>query len=434
MEALIKFITIVIGLQWGDEGKGKLLLKLLEKFDAILRFNGGHNAGHSLEADGYKFVAHILPSGAWSPGKECWIGGNVLVNPVQLRKEIDEVEGLAKKFKITNRLFIDYRAILASPFDCFIDAAEEAFKSKTGSKVGTTGRGIGPGYGYDTMRNGLRFGDILLPGFKQKCEKHFEYQKNLLKTFYSTYGYTVTDEQLDQALAAWNKSMMQVKTEWICNLTDRAYEFAKAGKSILGEGAQAYMLDRNLGDYPNVTSSNTVPVALCISLGLPHTVIKEVIGVAKPYVTKVGEGHFPSEMDSETAEIFRKAGNEYGASTGRPRRVGWLDMVLLIEAIRATGTTKVFFAKADICPTKNMKLVTGYTKKHLSLSEIHKPDLTVEELEGWSDWKPKDDHMRNIGLGLFFNKVEGMFRTNFGPEVTIIGYGTGPDKEDIILL
>lgn len=433
-EALVKFITIVLGLQWGDEGKGKLLLKLLEGFDAILRFNGGHNAGHSLEADGVKFVSHILPSGALAPGKECWIGGNVLVNPIQLKKEIIELESKGAQFKITNRLYLDFRAILASPFDCFIDSAEEAIKARSGTKVGTTGRGIGPGYMYDTSRNGLRLGSLLLPGFKQKCRRHFDYQRNLLIHFYSEYGYVYSNDTLNAAEAEWMEAVSFIDTKWICNLTDRAYEFAEAGKKILAEGAQAYMLDRVLGDYPNVTSSNTTTAALLISLGLPHTVIKEVWGVAKPYATKVGEGYFPSEMDEKTAEIFRKAGNEYGASTGRPRRIGHLDMQLLMEAIRATGVTKVFFAKADICPVPKMKIVTGYNKKYLSLSEIGKKDLSVKNFTGWGDWKPEQDHMKNQNLNMFFNEVESMFATNLGPEVRIAGYGTGPDRDAIILL
>ncbi len=429
-----KFITVVVGLQWGDEGKGKLLLALLEEFDAILRFNGGHNAGHSLETDGVTFIAHILPSGALSPGKECWIGGNVLVNPIQLKKEIDELESKRNQFKITNRLYIDYRAILASPFDCFIDAAEEAYKAQNGKKVGTTGRGIGPGYMYDTSRNGLRIGDIISPDFKQKCKKHFDYQRSLLINFYSGYEYIVSNEAMDTAEQEWLSAVHAIDTNWISNLTHRAYEFAGKGKKILAEGAQAYMLDRILGDYPNVTSSNTTPAALLTSLGLPHTVIKEVWGVAKPYVTKVGEGYFPSEMDEQTAEVFRKAGNEYGASTGRPRRIGHLDMPLLIEAIRATGTTKVFFTKADICPVSTMRLVTEYKRTYFSLSEIHAEDLIIEDFNGWSNWKPQEDHMKNVNLNLFFNAVESMLTTNLGPEVRIIGYGTGPDKDALVLL
>ena len=433
MNIIKKIIDVLIGLQWGDEGKGKLILWLLENGDyaAVVRFNGAHNAGHSLKIGDTEIVAHILPSGGLIPGKELWLGGNVLVNHTQMLKEMNELKEVG--FDVSKRIFIDYRAILASPFDTFIDAAEECFKSRSGSKVGTTGRGIAQGYGFDTTRNGLRYGNILKPDFTEKCQQHFEYQKRLLQTFYPFYGYTVSQEELDNAEKIWHSNMKKVKPSWICNLTERAWSVSEKGKKILAEGAQAYMLDRVLGDYPNVTSSNTIPVALCISLGLPHTVIGDVIGVAKPYVTKVGEGFFPSEMPEKQQEIWRKAGNEFGASTGRPRRTGGLDMELLCKAVTATGVTKLFFAKADICPEEEISIVTGYTKEYFCLSEIKEEHLIIEKLQGWPNWNPRKGES-SIVFDLFISTIDGIIVEKIGRRACkIIGYGTGPDKDDIVI-
>jgi adenylosuccinate synthase len=309
-------VDVLLGLQWGDEGKGKVVDYLAEQYDVVARFQGGPNAGHTLILNnGVKFVLHTIPSGIFLENCLNLVGNGVVIDPITFRMEINKLEGAG--VSVYNRLVISRKAHLILPTHKMLDAASEA--SKGADKIGSTLKGIGPAYMDKTGRNGLRVGDIESPDFKEKYnklkEKHFQLLKN-----YGDVPTEVPNEQEWMEAIDFLKKITFVDAEYLIN------DNIKSGKRILAEGAQGSMLDVDHGTYPFVTSSNTITAGVCTGLGVAPQKIKEVIGISKAYCTRVGSGPFPTELFDETGEELRKIGNEFGATTGRPRRCGWIDL------------------------------------------------------------------------------------------------------------
>lgn len=331
-------VDVLLGLQWGDEGKGKIVDYLADRYQLVCRFQGGPNAGHTLYVNGQKVVLHTIPSGIFHDHLVNVIGNGVVIDPTTLLGEIDKL--LPAIPAIHDRLLISKRAHLILPTHRWLDIASEA--SKGAEKIGSTLRGIGPCYMDKTGRNGLRVGDILSPSFESKYHSLKEKHIRLLKL------YPEVDYQLQEAEENWFTAIRRLKE---FDLIDAEYYLAdqlRKGHDILAEGAQGVMLDIDFGTYPYVTSSNTISSGVCSGLGVPPTRVRNVIGVTKAYCTRVGSGPFPSELTDATGDEIRKAGNEFGSTTGRPRRCGWLDLPQLHYACMITGCTQIAITKLDV--------------------------------------------------------------------------------------
>ncbi len=372
-------VIVLTGLQWGDEGKGKVCHLLSSWADWIVRFQGGNNAGHTIVFDNKKYVLHLVPSGILYPGKKCIIGNGVVVDPVALLEEINFLR--KRKIKITDRLFISLNSHLIFPYHQYMDAYREKMKTK----IGTTRRGIGPSYGDKYDRVGIRMADYLEDDtFRKLLSRNLKEKAVFIEKFKST-GALKKEILMERARILPKIKKFIVDTSL---LLDR--EFAK-GCNILFEGAQGAMLDCDFGTYPFVTSSNPISGGACIGCGFSPTRIKTVIGVTKAYTTRVGLGPFPTEIEGELAETLRVKGDEYGATTGRPRRVGWLDIVQLKMAIRVNGATKIALTKIDILDElKEIKICTGYKFKRKIISEFPSSRKIIQEvtpqyeiLPGW---------------------------------------------------
>ena len=332
-----KKIDVVLGLQWGDEGKGKVVDVLTPDYKIIARFQGGPNAGHSLVFDGDGFVLHTVPSGIFREGTVNVIGNGVVIDPVILMDEIRAIE--EKAGDITAKLVISKRAHLILPTHRMLDAASEAAKGK--SKIGSTLKGIGPTYMDKTGRNGLRIGDILSPEFKNKYDalkqKHF----GLLSQYDFKFDITDYEKQWMQAVEEMKRFAFIDSEVYVNKALDE-------GTPILAEGAQGSLLDIDFGTYPFVTSSNTMSAGVCTGLGVAPTRVGKVYGIFKAYCTRVGSGPFPTELFDEDGETLRRIGHEYGATTGRPRRCGWLDLVALKFAVMMSGVSDLIMMKSDV--------------------------------------------------------------------------------------
>ena len=331
-------VDVLLGLQWGDEGKGKIVDVLTPKYDIIARFQGGPNAGHTLEFNGIKHVLHTIPSGIFRDGVMNLIGNGVVIDPVIFQGELDKLEPFNIDYK--SRLLISKKAHLILPTHRLLDSASEAAKGK--DKIGSTLKGIGPTYMDKTGRNGLRVGDIYSPNFKGKYKALVEKHKQMLKR-YKDFNYDLSElEGPWMAAIELLKELEAVDSEQYIN------DAIKAGKKVLAEGAQGTMLDIDFGTYPFVTSSNTVTAGTCTGLGVAPTKIGNVIGIFKAYCTRVGSGPFPTELEDEVGEKIRKEGSEFGATTGRPRRCGWVDLPQLKYAIMINGASELSMMKADV--------------------------------------------------------------------------------------
>lgn len=330
-------VDVILGLQWGDEGKGKIVDYLADKYDIIARFQGGPNAGHTLYIDGVKHVLHTIPSGIFRKGKINYIGNGVVIDPITLVKEIENLE--KQGVPVQERLVISKRANLILPSHKILDAASE--NAKGASKIGSTLKGIGPTYMDKTGRNGLRFGDIIEEDFIEKYELLKAKHLQLLQMYNFDFDLNEMEKEWFEAVEKL-KTLKQVESVYFIN------EALKKGKKILAEGAQGSMLDIDFGTYPFVTSSNTISAAVCTGLGISPKHIGEVIGITKAYCTRVGSGPFPSELEDEVGEKLRQVGGEFGATTGRPRRCGWIDLPALNYACLINGVTKLIITKADI--------------------------------------------------------------------------------------
>ena len=328
---------VLLGLQWGDEGKGKIVDVLTPGYDIIARFQGGPNAGHTLEFNGIKHVLHTIPSGIFHPTAINIVGNGVVIDPVIFKKEIDALLGLGVDVK--KKLIISKRAHLILPTHRLLDAASEASKGK--NKIGSTLKGIGPTYMDKTGRNGLRIGDIETNEFREKYDTLVEKHRQLLSFHNFEYN-------LQELEPAWFEAIEFIKQLEFVETEHYLNNAMKAGKKVLAEGAQGSLLDIDFGSYPFVTSSNTICAGACNGLGIPPNKIGNVIGIFKAYCTRVGSGPFPTELDNETGEKMRQVGREFGATTGRPRRTGWLDIPALKYAVMINGVTELMMMKADI--------------------------------------------------------------------------------------
>jgi len=429
------FIDVVIGLQWGDEGKGKNIDELLSDgiYSGVARFQGGANAGHTIKSGDITFVGHIIPSGCLQKDVELYIGNEVVIDIVSLMKEIAELKELG--FDVVSRLYISNRAKLVSYLHPFIDQAEESYRGKSGSKIGTTSRGIGPAYSDSRARKGLLVGDINFADFEQKEKDLSLLHMNLLNMYKDKYGFEIPEDKINEAKEKWFNAIKELKQLQICDLSFLIQKRLNEGKNILAEGAQGVMLDIDFGDYPNVTSSNTLPANVCLGLGVSHTALRNIYGVIKAYTTKVGGGDFPARIKDEAIEkLFQDAGHEFGATTGRPRMCGWLDLFALRHAIELSGANMLFINKSDICPTEDIEVVIGYEvngKKSdefpLRLNEV--TGVETEKLSGWGEAnyginnKEKVSKELSIYLNYIKNKLSDL-------NVKIISVGTGPDREN----
>ena len=371
-------VDVLLGLQWGDEGKGKVVDVLTPHYDVVTRFQGGPNAGHTLEFGGQKYVLRSIPSGIFQGDKINIIGNGVVLDPALFMDEAKALEASGHPLK--ERLHISKKAHLILPTHRILDRAYEAVKGK--GKVGTTGKGIGPTYTDKVSRNGLRVGDILC-NFEEKYAKAKARHEALLKSL--DFEYDVTDAE-----KTWFDGIEYIKQ---FHLTDSEHEInnlLKQGKAILCEGAQGTMLDVDFGSYPFVTSSNTVCAGACTGLGVSPHAIGDVFGIIKAYCTRVGSGPFPTELFDATGRRIRELGHEYGAVTGRERRCGWIDLVALKYAIMINGVTKLIMMKSDVLDNfETVKACVAYKLKNGEVIDYFPFDIdegiepVYKELPGW---------------------------------------------------
>lgn len=374
-------VDVLLGLQWGDEGKGKIVDVLTPHYDIIARFQGGPNAGHTLEFEGIKHVLHTIPSGIFRENVVNLVGNGVVIDPVIFQKELEKLAPFAIDF--TKRLLISRKAHLILPTHRLLDAASEMAKGK--NKIGSTLKGIGPTYMDKTGRNGLRVGDIFTPNFDEKYAALVEKHVGIL-SHYEGFEYDLSELE-----KAWFEGVELLKTIPVVDSEHYLNAAFKAGKKVLAEGAQGTMLDIDFGTYPFVTSSNTVTAGTCTGLGIAPTKIGKVIGIFKAYCTRVGSGPFPTELDNEIGELIRQEGREFGATTGRPRRCGWLDIPQMKYAIMINGVTELSMMKADVLSCfETIKVCTHYMihGEHVDYFpfDVDGLDLTpvYEDLEGWN--------------------------------------------------
>lgn len=417
-------VDVLLGLQWGDEGKGKIVDVLAPKYDVVARFQGGPNAGHTLEFDGIKHVLHQIPSGIFRESTKNVIGNGVVLDPVIFANEIEKL----KKFNldIKKNLFISKKATLILPTHRLLDVAYE--KAKGENKIGSTLKGIGPTYQDKIGRQGLRIGDILSDNFSQRLSKLTDIHFKILKEHGADYNWT---ELLGQFLDAVDflKGFKLIESEYFLN------QELKAGSSILAEGAQGALLDIDFGSYPFVTSSNTVTAGACTGLGIAPRHIGEVYGIFKAYSTRVGSGPFPTELDDDQGEKLRKEGNEFGSTTGRPRRCGWIDLPSLKYSIMINGVTQLLMMKADVLSIFPMiKICTQYQLKDGSITDMVPYEIVHEkispiykEMKGWNE---PINGISKENLPVELNDYIKFLEKELQVPITLVS--TGPDRTQTI--
>ncbi|MCM4153166.1 adenylosuccinate synthase [Arenibacter sp. N53] len=375
-------VDLLLGLQWGDEGKGKIVDVLTKNYDIIARFQGGPNAGHTLEFDGIKHVLHTIPSGIFHKTAVNIVGNGVVIDPVIFKKELDNL----KKFNldIKSKLFISRKAHLILPTHRLLDAASETAKGK--AKIGSTLKGIGPTYMDKTGRNGMRVGDLEFSDWKEKYRALANKHEAMISFYNVEIQYDLKELEADFFMA-----VEELKKLTFIDSEEYIFNAQREGKKILAEGAQGSLLDIDFGTYPFVTSSNTTAAGACTGLGVAPNKIGKVLGIFKAYTTRVGSGPFPTELFDEDGATMGRVGNEFGATTGRPRRCGWLDLVALKYAVEINGVTELMMMKADVLSGfKKLKVCTAYNYKgnqikHLPYSiepEYVTPVYT--EMKGWA--------------------------------------------------
>lgn len=420
-------VDVLLGLQWGDEGKGKIVDVLTPKYEVISRFQGGPNAGHTLEINNFKQVLHTIPSGIFHNDKLNVIGNGVVIDPITFEKEIESISKHGVDLHKT--LFISKKAHLILPTHRLLDAASEDAKGAT--KIGSTLKGIGPTYRDKIGREGLRVGD-LYENFSEKYTDKVKAHKDLLDNYYH-YEYAEKLAQLEQE---WIKGIEILKTFHIVDTEHLINESLASGKSVLAEGAQGTMLDIDFGSYPFVTSSNTICAGACTGLGIAPNKIGNVYGIFKAYCTRVGMGPFPTELFDQDGQNMRDVGREYGSTTGRPRRCGWLDIVALKYSIMLNGVTELIMMKADVLDSfETIKICMGYEidgqltdKFPFELNDQVKPVYT--ELPGWqadlTQLTSQDEFPEE------FNNYINFIEEQVGVPITIAS--VGPNRAQTILL
>lgn len=425
---------ILLGLQWGDEGKGKVVDVLTPRYDVVARFQGGPNAGHTLEFDGQKYVLRSIPSGIFQGGKVNVIGNGVVLDPLLFMTEAEELAQSGHNLK--ERLLISKKAHLILPTHRLLDKANEAAKGK--AKIGTTGKGIGPTYTDKISRNGLRVGDIL-DGFEAKYQaakqRHLEMIEALNQTAIAKGGEAVSLDGLDALEKEWMLGVEYLKRFQIIDSEHFVNRCLKENKSILCEGAQGSLLDVDFGSYPFVTSSSTVCAGACTGLGVAPRHIGEVYGIFKAYCTRVGSGPFPTELLDETGAKIRAIGHEYGAVTGRERRCGWIDLVALRYTIMLNGVTQLIMMKSDVLDSfETIKACTAYKvngelTRDFPFSVESGVEPVFEELPGWNTdlttCRCEEDFPQT------FRDYISFLERELETPITIVS--VGPDREATIL-
>ena len=414
---------VLLGLQWGDEGKGKIVDVLTPRYDIIARFQGGPNAGHTLEFDGIKHVLHTIPSGIFRKGVKNVIGNGVVIDPIILKQEIDKLTSLG--VNVNEQLLVSKKAHIILPTHKLLDKASEIAKGE--KKIGSTLKGIGPTYMDKTGRNGIRVGDLFEENFKNKYDALVAKHSTLLNFHNMRVDLDELEKDFFQGVELI-KSLKAIDSEHYLN------NALKDGKKVLAEGAQGTLLDIDFGTYPFVTSSNTITAGTCTGLGIAPNRIGKIIGIFKAYCTRVGSGPFPSEQDNETGERIRQLGHEFGATTGRERRCGWIDLPALKYAIMINGVTELSMMKADVLDQfDKIKVCTHYIHKGEKIDYFpYNIDESVEpiciEFDGWntdltssteSDTFPKE-------LTNYINFLEDELET----PISIIS--VGPDRKQTI--
>ena len=375
--------SIVVGTQWGDEGKAKIIDYLTDKADIIIRFQGGANAGHTVVVNGKKFIFHLVPSGIMTPSKVCVVGNGVVVDVEQFLQEVDELRSMG--VSVEGRLFLSDLAHLVLPYHKLEDVISESQKGQ--GKIGTTGRGIGPAYADKVSRTGMRVGEFVnWVWFTEKFAGNFIRKKKVIIEFYKT-----TFDLDASAILQRYRSLREKLLPFIADTGEYLYEAVRQKKRLLFEGAQGSFLDIDHGTYPFVTSSNTIAGAACTGSGLGPTCINHVIGIAKAYTTRVGNGPFPTELTDAIGEDLRKIGGEFGATTGRPRRCGWFDSVMVRKAAQLNGLTRLALTKVDVLNTiDEIKICTHYEIGGKKVEQfpssyplLEKAKPIYESMEGW---------------------------------------------------
>lgn len=418
-------VDVLLGLQWGDEGKGKIVDVLAPKYDVVARFQGGPNAGHTLEFDGIKHVLHQIPSGIFRAKTRNIIGNGVVLDPIVFKIEIEK---LAKfNMDVKTNLFISKKATLIVPTHRLLDQAYE--KAKGDQKIGSTLKGIGPSYQDKIGRQGLRVGDILSPDFDAKFKKLTAIHFDILKSHTIEYNWHELENQFSEAVS-FLKSFNLIDSEYFIN------DELKKNSSVLAEGAQGSLLDIDFGSYPFVTSSNTVTAGACTGLGIAPSKIGEVYGIFKAYSTRVGSGPFPTELLDDDGERMRKEGNEFGSTTGRPRRCGWIDLPSLKYSIMINGVTQLLMMKADVLSIfpvikacTHYKLADGSITETMPYEFVNQKIVPVyTELPGWntplSGTKESDLPTNLLSYVTFLEK-------SLGVPISLISIG--PDRSQTIL-
>lgn len=415
-------VDVILGLQWGDEGKGKIVDYFAPDYDMIARFQGGPNAGHTLYVDGKKIVLHQVPSGIFRDNKINLIGSGVVLDAVILKKECESVAAFGVDYR--QSLYISERTHLILPSHRAIDRASEAAKGR--EKIGSTLKGISPAYMDKTGRNGLRVGDLLDNDFKTKYESLRKKHQQILDNF-------SFDEDISDAENEFFEALEFLKTLKIVNGEYFINDAITSGKRILAEGAQGSMLDVDFGTFPYVTSSNTITAGVCSGLGISPQKIKEVIGITKAYCTRVGSGPFPTELHDDMGELIRKNGNEFGSTTGRPRRCGWIDLVALNFACMINGVTQLVMTKADVLDTIDVLKVCNQYK--INGKETTKVPFQMEgkdvqplykEFKGWETDITAIKEYKNIPgeMDTYINYINSTLKV----PVKFISNGPGTDQ------
>ena len=425
-------IDVLLGLQWGDEGKGKIVDVLTPGYDVIARFQGGPNAGHTLEFNGMKHVLHIIPSGIFHADKINLIGNGVLIEPRIFRQEIEELE--KKGVDATKNLYISKKAHLILPSHRMMDAANE--QAKGNSKIGSTLKGIGPAYTDKIARTGIRVGDILAEDF---CERYGQLKRQHLMMArameFDIDAFRIDGMTLAEYEQVWMKSLATLKRFQFVNSEYFINRCLRENKKVLAEGAQAMMLDIDFGTYPFVTSSNTITAGVCTGLGVAPSTIGRVMGITKAYCTRVGAGPFPTQLDDETGRLLCEQGHEYGATTGRPRRCGWIDLPALRYACMINGVTDLFVTKPDVMNNfEKVCMCTSYEINGRQTDEIPfeyntldiNPVLEVfdgwnQSLEGTADYNALPERLKK-----FLSAIEQ--QTGVG----IAAVSISPDRKDVL--
>lgn len=420
-------VDLLLGLQWGDEGKGKIVDYLTKDYNIIARFQGGPNAGHTLEFDGIKHVLHTIPSGIFHKNAVNVVGNGVVIDPVIFQKELD---GLAKfNINFREKLLISRKAHIILPTHRLLDAASETSKGK--AKIGSTLKGIGPTYMDKTGRNGIRVGDLELDNWKEKYRSLANKHQALIEFYNVDVQYDLKELEHE-----FFKAVEAIKTLKFIDSEEYLHQAQKNNQSILAEGAQGSLLDIDFGTYPFVTSSNTTAAGACTGLGIAPNKIKKVYGIFKAYTTRVGSGPFPTELFDEDGARMAKIGHEFGATTGRPRRCGWLDLVALKYAVQVNGVTELMMMKADVLSGfENLKICTAYNYQGQQISHLPydiAPENVSPVYKSFKGWKEDISAITNFdNLPQALKDYIKFIENNVGVKISIVS--VGPDRKETIL-